>query len=104
MFASLSLLTPLTAVVAGVVAAVLAVGFLLLRWIAGPPAAVARKWGLLSLRLAALGTLLVILLNPSEVTQSPGPIDRPDVFYLLDSSQSMAVGDKETRFAHATRL
>ena len=104
MLASLSFLTPLTAAVAMALAAVLLIGFVLLRLLGGPPAAVARRWGLIGIRAAAVGTLLVILLNPSEVSQSPGPIDRPDIFYLLDSSQSMAIGDQETRFEHAARL
>ena len=104
MLASLQLLTPLTAAVVGVLAAALLIGFGLLRWIGGPPAAIARRWGLIGIRSAAVVTLLVILLNPSDVSQTPGPIDRPDIFYLLDSSQSMAVGDKETRFDHAARL
>ena len=104
MLASLQFLSPLTVAVVGALAAVVLIGFGLLRWLGGPPAAVARRWGLFALRAAAVGTLLLILLNPSDVSQTPGPIDRPDIFYLLDSSQSMAVGDKETRFEHATRL
>ncbi len=104
MLASFQFLSPLTAAVFGAVAVGLLVGFGVLRWLGGPPAAVARRWGLFGLRAAAVGTLLLILLNPSDVSQTPGPIDRPDIFYLLDSSQSMAVGDQETRFEHATRL
>ncbi len=104
MLASFQFLTPLTAAIVGSLAAGLLVGFALLRWIGGPPAAIARRWGLIGIRAAAVFTLLLILLNPSDVSQTPGPIDRPDIFYLLDSSQSMAVGDKETRFDHATRL
>lgn len=102
--ASLQFLSPLTAAVAMALIAGLLVGFCLLRWVGGPPAAVARRWGLLAIRGAAVATLVLILLNPSDVTQTPGPIDRPDVFYLLDSSQSMAVGDQETRFEHAARI
>ena len=104
MLASFQFLTPLTGAVFGALAVGLLVGFGLLRWLGGPPASVARRWGLLGIRVAAIGTLLLILLNPSDVSQTPGPIDRPDIFYLLDSSQSMAVGDKETRFDHAMRL
>ena len=104
MLASFQFLSPLTAAVFGAVAVGLLVGFGLLRWLGGPPAAVARRWGLFTLRATAVGTLLLILLNPSDVSQTPGPVDRPDIFYLLDSSQSMAVGDNETRFEHAQRL
>ena len=104
MLASLSFLTPLTVAVTAVIAALLLISFAVLRWLGGPPAAVARRWSLIGIRAAAVATLIVILLNPSDVSQTPGPIDRPDVFYLLDSSQSMAVGDQETRFNHALRM
>ncbi|HLQ46480.1 MAG TPA: vWA domain-containing protein, partial [Planctomycetaceae bacterium] len=104
MLASFQFLTPLTAAVVGSLAAALLIGFVLLRWLGGPPAGIARRWGLIGIRAAAVVTLLLILLNPSDVSQTPGPIDRPDIFYLLDSSQSMAMGDSETRFDHATRL
>lgn len=104
MFASITFLTPMTVITSVLVGVSLFLGFSLLRWICGPPAAVARRWGLIGLRMLAAATLILILLNPSEVSQTPGPIDRPDVFYLLDSSQSMAVGDGETRFDQSTRL
>ncbi len=104
MLASFQFLTPLTAAAAGAFVLALLFGFGLLRSLGGPPAAVARRWGLIALRVAACATLLLILLNPSDVSYTPGPIDRPDVFYLLDTSQSMALGDSETRFDHATRL
>ncbi|MBS0205640.1 MAG: hypothetical protein JSS49_22280 [Planctomycetes bacterium] len=104
MLASLSFLTPMTVTVTAAIGTLLLVGFAVLRWLGGPPAAVSRRWSLLCVRGAAVATLIVILLNPSDVSQTPGPIDRPDVFYLLDSSQSMAVGDQETRFNHALRM
>lgn len=104
MLASIQFLTPLTVAAFGTVVASLLLGGLLLRWLGGPPARIARRWGLFGLRTAAVATLVLILLNPSDVSQTPGPIDRPDVFYLLDASQSMAVGDSETRFEHSRRL
>jgi len=102
--ATLQFLSPMTGRAFLVLAVALVLGFGIMRLLAGPPAATARRWGLLALRGAALTTLLLILLNPSDVLQFPGPIDRPDVFYLLDASQSMAIGDSETRFDHALRL
>ncbi|HET6424717.1 MAG TPA: glutamine amidotransferase, partial [Planctomycetaceae bacterium] len=104
MLAVLTFLTPLTGALTLGLIAVLGCGFVLLRWLSGQPAAASRRAGLTALRTASVITVVVILLNPSNVTQSPGTLDRPDMFYLLDSSQSMAVGDQETRFAHATRL
>lgn len=104
MIATLTLLTPLTLTAALLLAGAVLAGFGLLRWWTGPPAGAARRWGLLALRGASIATLVLILLNPSNVTQTPGPIERPDIFYLLDTSQSMSVGDSETRFDHAVRL
>lgn len=104
MIATLTLLPPLTLTAALWLAVVVLVGFGLLRWWTGPPAAASRRRGLTAVRGAAIAALALILLNPSDVTHTPGPIERPDIFYLLDTSQSMSVGDGETRFDHAVRL
>lgn len=104
MFAALTFLTPMTLGLTCGLIAMIVVGFLTLRRIAGQPAAAARRRGLMVLRTASVVTVIVILLNPSQVTQVPGQLDRPEMFYLLDASQSMSVGDQETRFDHATRL
>lgn len=101
---TISLLSPLTAGVLARLVGSVVLGFVLLRWWFGPPAAVARRWSLLLVRGLLVGLTAVILLNPCEVDETPGPIERPDMFYLLDSSQSMAIGDGETRFEHAVRL
>ncbi len=66
--------------------------FVLLRRVAGGPLAPARRWGLRALRGAILLALLAILLNPVRVEETPGPVDRPRVSYLIDASQSMALG------------
>ena len=104
MLGSFQFLSPLNVALFGAVAISFLVGFGVLRLLGGPPTAMSRHWGLIGIRTAAVVTLLVILLNPSNVTRMPGPIDRSDMFYLLDTSQSMAVGDNESRFEHATRL
>lgn len=92
---------PAWLVVGGLVALAL---FSLLRRAIGPAAIISRSWPLFVLRGLLIATALLILLNPSEVTKLPGAIDRPEMFFLLDASQSMDVGDKETRFVHAKRL
>jgi uncharacterized membrane protein len=45
--------------------------------------------------------LIVILTGPVRVDESQGEIRRPDVFYLLDASQSMGIGTTSTRWEDA---
>ena len=73
-------------------AVVAAVGFVLLRWASGRPIAPARRVGLLAIRLAILAILGLIIINPVRVDETPGAIELPKLFYLLDTSQSMAIG------------
>jgi len=73
-------------------------GFALLRWASGRPIAPARRLGLLVLRLAILAILGLIIINPVRVDETPGTVERPKVFYLLDTSQSMAIGKDKTRW------
>jgi uncharacterized membrane protein len=73
-------------------------GFALLRWASGRPIAPARRPVLLTLRLAILAVLAVILINPVRVDETPGAVERPKVFYLVDTSQSMALGKGATRW------
>lgn len=67
--------------------------YALLRRAAGGPIAPARRWGLWALRGAILAVLALILLNPVRVEETPGSVDRAKVLYLVDSSQSMALGE-----------
>jgi uncharacterized membrane protein len=73
-------------------AAAALVAFALLRWLSGRPIAPARRAGLLVVRLLILAALALILLNPVRVDETPGPVERPKVSYLVDTSQSMALG------------
>jgi uncharacterized membrane protein len=75
-----------------------AICFLVLRWATGQPIAPARRVGLLVIRLMILATLGLILFNPVRVDETPGTVELPKVFYLLDSSQSMAIGKGATRW------
>jgi hypothetical protein len=74
------------------------VAFALLRWASGRPIAPARRPGLLLLRLSILAILGLIIINPVRVDETPGPVERPKLFYLLDTSQSMAIGKSSTRW------
>lgn len=73
-------------------------GFVLLRWASGRPIEPARRRGLLLLRLAIVALIALILFNPVRVDVTPGTVERPKVFYLLDASQSMALGKGTTRW------
>jgi uncharacterized membrane protein len=73
-------------------------GFVLLRWLSGRPIAPARRIGLLALRLAILAILGLIIINPVRVDETPGAVERPKLFYLLDTSGSMAIGKEITRW------
>lgn len=69
-----------------------------LRYWLGPASSSAKSPVLLVLRAVSIGCLLGILLGPTWVQQSPGPIRRPDLFLLIDASQSMAIGTQQTRW------
>ncbi len=71
-------------------------GYAILRWASGRPIAPARRVGLLAIRLAILALVGLIVLNPVRVDEAPGTVERPRVFYLLDASQSMAIGKGTT--------
>jgi uncharacterized membrane protein len=92
------------ALVLGLAVAAMA-GYAVLRWAAGGPVAPARRAGLWALRALTLAVLAVVLLNPVRVAETPGPVERPKVVYLVDTSQSMALGNKEgtSRWDQAVR-
>jgi uncharacterized membrane protein len=69
--------------------------FLLLRWTTGSPLSPAKRRGLWVFRALILAVLALILLNPVRVEETPGAIERPKVVYLVDTSQSMALGKAE---------
>ena len=81
-------------------AVVAAVGFLLLLDL-GPADCAGRRIGLLAVRLAILAILGLIIVNPVRVDETPGAIELPKLFYLLDASQSMAIGSGATRWNQA---
>ena len=78
-------------------------GFALLRWASGRPIAPARRPGLLVLRLAILAIVALIIVNPVRVDLTPGMVELPKLFYLLDTSQSMAIGKDMTRWEQVVR-
>ena len=77
---------------------------LVLRWMLGPSNAVSRRWSLWMLRSAILLIVAVVLLNPVRVDELPGPVQRPEVFYLVDSSASMQMGNPRSRWDEILQL
>ncbi|MDB5350357.1 MAG: hypothetical protein JWN86_1604 [Planctomycetota bacterium] len=69
------------------------VGFALMRRAMGAPIALSRRWGLWTIRGLILAVVGVILLNPVRVEEAPGSVERAKVVYLVDTSQSMALGE-----------
>ena len=100
---SLDLMPPVDLGTAGMLAAVAVVLLILARLCIGPPMTGARRWGLLGIRSLILAVLLVVLINPVRVDQLPGAVGQPKVVYLLDTSQSMALGTPTTRFQEVVR-
>jgi len=74
---------------------------LVLGWILGPANPVAQRWSLWGLRGAILLIVLVVILNPVRVDQRPGPVQRPEIFYLVDASASMQMGNPRSRWDEA---
>lgn len=77
---------------------------MLLRWLLGPPNSVSRRWSLWLVRGAVLSIVAVVLLNPVRVDQLPGPFQRPEMFYLFDTSASMQMGNPRTRWDESLGL
>lgn len=95
---SLQFLPPFPVVsILGLVVAV-ALGGLALGWLLGPSNPVARRRGLLALRAIILTLILMVLLNPVNVQELPGPVHRPEIFYLVDTSASMQMGNPQSRW------
>lgn len=91
----LDLLSPVSLSAVFLLVGVMALVMLVARFAAGPPADIARRWGLVAIRAIVVLLLLCLLTNPVRVSESPGKIERADVFYLMDASESMKMGDDE---------
>ncbi|HET6881856.1 MAG TPA: hypothetical protein VFI31_16950, partial [Pirellulales bacterium] len=92
-----------TAAMLGVVVAVVLATFVL-RKLLGPANAVSRRWSLWVLRVCILAVVGVVLLNPVRVDELPGPVERPEIFYLLDTSTSMQMGSPKNRWDETLQI
>lgn len=77
---------------------------LVARWVLGKSNDVARRGSLIAVRSVLLVLVGLILLNPVRVDELPGPMQQPELFYLLDSSSSMQMGDSRSRWEEATQM
>jgi uncharacterized membrane protein len=95
---STEFLPPLSLAVAVTAIVGLALAVLVFRWLLGPANTVSRRWSLWVLRGLILAVVAVVLLNPVRVDELPGPVERPEMFYLLDTSASMQMGSPKSRW------
>lgn len=101
---SIQFLLPFSAgTVCGLLAAVL-VGGLALSWLLGPSNPVARQRSLLGLRAVILLLIVLVIFNPVNVQELPGPVQRPEIFYLIDTSASMQMGNPHSRWDQSLGL
>ncbi len=74
------------------------------RLLFGMSETISRRKLLIALRCAVLVVLGLLFLNPVKVTETPGDVDRPEMFYVLDSSASMQMGSGSNRWNDALRM
>jgi len=65
---------------------------------------VARNWWFVVLRAAVLGLLLLVLLNPSQVTEAELPPQPSDLVFLVDCSKSMGLDRPVSRLERVKEL
>ncbi len=102
---SIDFLSPVTGrfLLALLAAAVLA--YLAVRLSSGRSNKLSKQWPIYVLRGLFLLALLSLLFNPVRVTEQMGSIEPSQVFFLLDASESMAIGDDDaTRWDQAVDL
>ena len=74
------------------------------RLLFGSAEMIARQKLLIGLRCMVLVVLGLLFLNPVRVIETPGDVDRPELFYLLDSSASMQMGSGSNRWNESLQM
>lgn len=98
-------LTPVTGRYFLALAAAAIVAWIAIRVTSGNANRLAKTWPIYVLRLGLVASLLSLLLNPVRVTEQMGAIEPSQVFFLLDASESMAIGNEDaTRWDQAVDL
>lgn len=75
-----------------------------MRRVCGAPIRVSQRLSLIGLRVVTFILMAVLILNPVKLYESTGTKHKADVFYLLDASQSMSVGDDGSRWERSLRM
>ena len=70
----------------------------------GTSQTIARRKVLIGLRCAVLVVLGLLFINPVKVTETHGDVDRPEMFYVLDTSASMQMGSGSNRWNDALQM
>ncbi len=101
---SLEFLPPLSsdAMLIGIV--VIAALYGITRLLFGSAETIARRNMLIALRCAVLVVLGLLFFNPVRVTETPGDVDRPEMFFVLDSSSSMQMGSGSNRWDDSLQM
>ena len=101
---SLEFLPPLSSGTMLIGIVVLAALYGMTRLLFGSAETIARRKRLIALRCAVLLVLGLLFINPVMVTEIPGDIDRPELFYVLDSSSSMQMGSGSNRWDDSLQM
>ena len=101
---SIDFLSPVSTIFVLALIAAAIMAYLSVRLSSGSANTLSKRWPIYVLRGLFLATLAAVLFNPVRVTERSGAIEPAQVFFLLDASQSMAIGDESnTRWDEAIR-
>ncbi len=89
---------------AAIALATLVVVWTIARQLFGAPNAVSQRLSLMGIRGLTLSLFVALLINPIKWREIIAAKQSADVFYLLDASQSMAVGDKGSRWKKSLEI
>lgn len=91
---TIDFLSPVTKPFALALVAAAVIAYLAVRFSGGSANRLSRQWPIWLLRGLLLLTLLSLFFNPVRVTEQKGTIQPSQVFFMLDASESMAIGNE----------
>ncbi len=102
---TIDFLSPVTTRFVLALLAAAVVAYLAVRLSSGRANKLAKNWPIFLLRGLFLLAVLALLFNPVRVTEQMGSIEPSQVFFMLDASESMSIGnDNATRWDQAVNL